>query len=396
MKKTLLITIGAVVITGIFALWVYLLVFGTPENATALFSDFGFANDSAPERTIDPNRQLTDETALVDTTSTVLVQLTTRPVAGFTLSGYASSTEARYVEQGIGHVYDINLTTGIESRVLNKTFTAITDAVFAPDGQAVVLISNSKTNHATYLEEIKETSAIDHELPADAENIAFITNTDLRYTRKTAGGMSGYAYNLITQETQTLFSIPLSDAQVTWTSRGTYVFSNPAPFLRGGLYTIENNTLYAVQKSKYAFSALIHPNGTSYIRTYADPNTGALNSYFSDTVIEDEILLPLTVVPEKCTFDYINEYALWCGATPDIPNRTYQTDWYKGTHTSNDMLWYLDTQTQEGYAKIDFLTYTGRTIDVDQMTIDPQGGYLLFTNKLDNTLWIYNIARGNR
>lgn len=387
MKQGIIIGIGAFVIIAAVGLWVYLLIFGTPVNTQDMFADLGFGAEEPLPRTFDP--AATEPVATIDIGRSALSQLTTRPVVGSVFIANASSTRVRYAERGIGHIYEIDLVTGLEERISGKTFTAINEAVFSPSGEVVALISMSGSERTAYLEVLGD-EASTHELPVDAENIGLLSDSEVRYTRAGADGMSGYAYDLATGETNVLFTVPFSDAKVMWTDMETLVYNRHAPFHKGGLYAVEGKTLRRIGSTEYGLSALAHPSREGYVHTYANTGSGILVSAFTEGSVTYP--LPFAAIPEKCAFDPVLAHIIWCGAPLADPPRTYQADWYKGLFTSDDILWRIDTRAQTATVEADFTHTAGRMVDVIDLSVDMDGRYVLFTNKIDGTLWLYDAS----
>lgn len=390
MNRIIIFSLGAVVLLVVFVVWVYLIFFGTPSDSDEVFADLGFGSEATEQGT----RPTTTPSNTEPESTTVnvgqpLAQLTTNAIAGADFVGTATSTTHIYfAERGTGHVYQIDLESGTETRVLGKTFSRITDAYFAPSGRAVVLKAENGYEHTAYLEEITDaTTTPAHNFAADAENIAFVSNTEVRYTRDTASGMTGYAYHLDTTNTEQLFTIPFTDATVIWTDIRTLVFNNPAPFHKGGLYEITNNTLTRIGETAYGLTALATDG--AYARTFMSIENNAYLSYVNGE------LQPLTIIPEKCVFAPQDTAMMWCAAPSNDVNRTYLRDWYQGTITSNDLLWILDTAEKRADVAVNFANRTGRTVDVTELAINPAGDRLLFTNKIDNALWLYTPQSTN-
>ncbi len=391
MKQGLLIAIGAVAILLVLSVWVYLLFFGTPQSAQDIFTDFGIGDTPAAERA--PMEMVpTDVSQTVNMGSAALRQITTRPVAGFSFTTTGSSTDTvRYSERGTGHVYEIDLVSGVETRVLGKTFAAITNAVFNLKGDMVVLIAEDGYESTAYLEEITDAASSDtHTIPADAENVTFVSDTDLRYTRTTPDGMVGYSYDPDEGLTLQLFTIPFRDAAIIWKTDEALAYNNPAAYLLGGLYRIENGSLARIGDAAYGLTGLAHPQTDTYVQTYVDVEAKELVASHIASDGRTDLVIP--AFPEKCVFTPQNDHMLWCGAPIEPLAREYQTEWYKGTVVSDDLLWRIDVSNQTADALINFTIDTGRTVDIDRITIDPSGRHLLLRNKLDGALWIYDTA----
>lgn len=383
MKRTLFITIGAISLLLIFSLWVYLLIFGAPKEVNEVFSSLGL---------VDPT-PITGETVPLEVTAQLnigtaaLSQLTTRPVAGFSFISDASSTsKIIYAERGVGHIYEIDIASGVETRVFAKTFLAINEAEFAPDGKAVVLISYTDEGRRAYLEEIGANTP-DHQLPDKADNITFVSPSEVRYTTINDGYLTGFSYDLDDRETNSLFSSPLTDIDVIWDEAETLLYSRSAPRLSGALYRVEGETLYKVGEGGYAFSAFTNTGTTSpYVMTRFDVEKGQLASFALKGDVSS--LLPIMALPEKCTASAANSDLMWCASPIDNFSRGGYSDWQKGTVTSTDLLWQVSFKAGNATVLNDLQSETRRAVDVTELEADPYGRYLIFKNKLDDTLWL--------
>jgi hypothetical protein len=393
MKKKLFIILGSVVLLLVFLAWLYLLLFGAPKQAQEVFSNLGLGREATP---ISEFTESLVQTAELNINAGSLVQLTTRPVAGFDFVTKGTSTVAiRYAEKGTGHIYEVNISDGIETRLLAKTSLAVIDARFAPDGGAVVLIAEGDTNTVTTLEDLSPRN-LTHQFPEDAENVQFVSDTKLRYTLRFENGTTGFEYDLEEGTTDVMFGIPLKEAVVLWGREETLVYNPPAPRLRGGLYRISGDALSRLNGLGYAFSATA-PRFSSgvYLLTYVDLESGNLASFELDELAATNNTLPIVALPEKCSFDALTNHLVWCAAPSTTLSRNAQSDWYKGTMTFSDLLWQLDLEAGSATVEDDLSAVAGRDIDAVGLTVDSFGSYILFKNKSDDTLWFKNLTFSN-
>jgi hypothetical protein len=392
MKKKLFIILGSIVLLLVFLVWLYLLVFGAPQQTEEIFGNLGLGREATP---ISGSMESLVQTAELNINAGSLVQLTTRSVAGFDFVTQGTSTVAiRYAEKGTGHIYEVNISNGIEARLLAKTLLAVIDAKFAPDGSAVVLIAEGEAGTVTTLEELG-TRNMAHQFPENAENIRFVSDTKLRYTLSD-DGTTGYEYDLENGTTDVVFQIPLDDVVVSWGSEETLVYSPPAPRLRGGLYRVSGSALSRIGGLGYAFSATVPLfNSGVYLLTYANLENGNLTSFEFDELASTNEPMPVVALPEKCSFDAKTNQFVWCAAPSDTLGRTAQSDWYKGVATFTDLLWLVDLDTGTATVEDDLSAVAGRDIDVVGLTVDSLGSYIIFKNKSDDTLWFKNLEFDN-
>ncbi len=63
-----------------------------------------------------------------------------------------------------------------------------------------------------------------------------------------------------------------------------------------------------------------------------------------------------------------------------------------GTISFSDALWEVDTKNVISTPLVNLLIESGREIDVSQIGTDPEGKYIWFINKNDDTLWMYDTT----
>ena len=92
---------------------------------------------------------------------------------------------------------------------------------------------------------------------------------------------------------------------------------------------------------------------------------------------------------EKCAFKSISNVICADAVTP--PPAGYPDNWYQGTVTFKDSLWLIDTQNSSVSLLTDTEKASGRHIDITNVAVGDSGFGAYFTNKNDNTLWIYEF-----
>ena len=389
MKRTWLLVGGGIIITLFVLVWGYLLIFGTPQSADDVFADLGF---NAAERPIAPIPIEPEDTTkpTVDTTGEQLRQLTVRPVAGFVATTTASSTIVRYVERGTGHIYQIDLVSGQERRLSGTTIPRITEAVFSDEIDTVALISQTGRTQDVFVGTLVNNSEgvtvlEGNNLPPNARSIA-LNNRTVYYTLSDFAGTVGFALNLTNDEQVEKFSVPFSAVSTLWQLPDILVYNQPTTLLEGVLFNVENNQLQPLLPARYGQRVLASEEYliASYVvdgayQSAATNRTGA-------TVTE----VPILALPEKCDFSTERPAVLWCASAIDSLSGEAIEDWYKGTRIAEDFLWQISIPQETATLLADPSAISGRTIDIEGL--QHQQDQLFFTNKLDNTLWLYALA----
>lgn len=384
-KKLLFIIPGVTLLLLALSIWVYLLIYGAPEEQSEVFTNLGFGNSS--DTVVVPT---VEETPVIEQDFTppppeALTQLTIRSAVGSTFFSSGSSTKIRYVERGTGHVYQINTDGTGEERLSNKTVLRTTNAAFSPDAQYIALIQEELFFSEAVILSLTD-SDVEIFLPFNAKNITFGETSDtIRFTISDNLGTRGYEDDLITNERTLLFSLPLKEVGMHWESdEEFYVYTKPSELLDGALYRVIDGILQRTIRGGYGFTNLISPRYIISGKIEAD--TPIMSAYHFDT--KETVRLPLSLIPEKCTFDGIDEHTLWCATPLNLPNMNYPDDWYIGSFVFEDLLWEVNIITQEAQLVADFVDLSGRQIDVTN--IKTEDSLLLFTNRIDETLWAFN------
>ena len=391
MKKGVFIGIGLFIIILIGAVWVYLILYGAPEDTGDIFTDLGLNNPP-----------ITGTTSVIkpepitpgpdDLRPEQLRQLTVRPVVGAVLFSRDGETLIRYIESGVGHVYEINPRSGKEILVSETTFVRITRAVFSFDGNLVALVAENPGGKTVFVGAITNAKTLVGEyLPPGSDNVVFSEAADaVRFTVSGKNGTRGYREDLVTKTRSLLFNIPLMSVHAAWEQDDDHLITTkPSKHLAGFMYEIEKNSLKRLLGNVFGLTTLVSDewvayggqNNGSLIGGALNRNTGSVES------------LPLYILPEKCDFSPHDKNDLWCAwpiVNPDPLKFIYPDDWYQGTHSSEDVLWQIDLREQTATLQSNFKSVSGRNIDVSGLI--RFGDYVLFTNKLDNTLWLFNTS----
>ena len=386
MKRPTLIATGIVIILFMVGIWVYLLAYGAPKQTSEVFTNLGVFEPIEEIHTIDPmpvGEEPGDITALA-LDGSKLEQLTTRAIAGYVFSG-----NMYYVEKGTGYIFEVDIEAKTEKQISPITVARASSAVFSPGGNLVVITSyegyeSRSVLLPTYNEAGDEPRLAS--LPLGAQNIAFEDDDTLYFTVREDNKTVGYTYNTQTLNKSVLFTIPLIEPVVNWgyDVEGILVHTRPSKGTEGYVYEVQGGNFIPVYEGLDGLTAFRKAVGTvaTYIQDGKYRSTALWVGY--------EIDQALAMIPEKCVVD-MTLLGTWCAAPLDTIPDSYLEDWYKGAITSEDHLWYTQFETGQSYLMANLSELSGRTIDVSSIKINTEDGHILFTNKLDGSLWLYRI-----
>lgn len=389
MKKTLAIFIGLLILGGVLAAWLYLLFFGSPETGDDIFANLGIGDTTeitpTPAPVVEPEPE-----ALESETPQSLRQLTTRPVAGF---AFLPNSTVIYAEKGIGHVYQLDLTTGAETRLSGTTIPLVHEATFAPDGTSVVLRSVTTTGSEVFLGDINSDAAQLEltSLPATARNITYTATATIRFSSVVADATEGYRYDLSNREAIREFTIPLRDVLIQWQNDTAYAIPRYSRFEQGAIYEITDRGLTPVTTIEYGFVGGLIEN--AYIYSFVDGESVQTEI----AAIDGSVQLPVALhyLPEKCAQAPGEASTYWCLTALENNRSNFTDEWYKDTFQSQDSIWSIDTLTGQAAFELDLFAETNRILDAEKVTVHQNNQQLLFSSKVDNTLWLYDASLKN-
>lgn len=391
MNRALIITIGTLILLMALGVWMYLMLFGTPKSSGEVFTNLSFSTNNQGI-TVTPDEQGGDSSsieALVDTKTGKLRQLTTRPVAGYATASTTAGFVVRYAERGTGHVYEINLATGEEKVISRTTVPQVAEAYFSPDTRSVALLSYSSNGTTVFVGTLTEGGELNGTtLEPGAENLAFLDAATLRYSIARNGKTTGYEQDLTAGTRRELFSLNFTELRADWGPElsKTYLSTKPSQRLLGYLYTTKNNVLTPVVEPAYGLTALIADQ--QQVVTYL--SQGSYRSYILS--FNEKHPLPTLVLKEKCAFDNNHPGYLWCAAPLKSQGNNLVDDWYKGLASFNDYIWLINTQDQTSQLLLSPEKEAGRPVDAIDLTLSTDSSNLFFKNKIDQTLWLYDLT----
>ncbi len=384
--KKILIIVGVLLLLIAGAVGVYISMNGVPQSVDEVFGKFTNSTDAPifteeDETDEDFGDIYEDE---VDTSKKRLRQLTTRPTAGAIIT----DSTVRFVERGTGHIYEIDLRSGGEEKIISGTTqTRTLRAIFAQDGNTVALTSEEGgkliTKLRTYANGWNEVA----ELPERAEEIGFsVDGKNLHFfvSNINSSGGAAYAYSLEKGEAKEIFRLPMSDIRIQWGTT-TYIHTIPSHKSIGYVYRVgKNGGLEYVTAGGAGLMAIHHASGT----LVSTLENGEIVT--RDTVTGEVPLL--TLFTEKCTVNQMWQYLLICASPATLPEtNVYPDDWYKGLVGFTDLVFSVKSASSTVTVLSNLERESGRPIDVSAIGTDSTGLLVYLINKYDNALWLLDL-----
>ena len=413
-RRPLLIIASIIVVLGIAA-GLYFVLFR--ETAELVVSDDPFAGigsglvdgegpaemgSGAGEEFAPRLIRITDRPVAEGVVAVNRVSTTTEPVAPTSSDETASEaptfaevvtsdTEVRFIDRASGNIYRYRAHERSLARISNRTMPGVQQASWTPDGSvayARFLTGNQGAEQvATYV------------LPASGEGGFFLeqglsaakaTRTGSLFTLLSGTtGSVGSVSNSDGTNGRTLFTSLLSSLIVHPASGNFYGHTKASAFLDGYGFQISaaSGAFTRVLGPMRGLSVLPSPDGTRLLYSYLD--RGTLRLAVLDTGSREVIALPLSTLTEKCVWSPTGA-SVYCGVPTSLLSGLPDL-WYQGAMILSDRLWRIDMESRLATLVVDPNASAGISIDAVALYTDPQEDVLLFTDKHNGSLWVYDL-----
>ena len=344
-----------------------------------------------------------------------LYELHKVPVAGigFIESGKGSdhTIRARYIERGLGHIYETLLSSLIESRISNETHSRLNEAFFGNNGKSVVIryldqggeggsgiktrilniggavtsfsrgTSTPETNDFLKVEEVFLPDYIPFLATAEdgADKLFYLENGASSAVGSTVTFKGAGVRNVFSSSfTEWLPQFPNQNL-VTLTTK-------PSANIPGYLFFLNTKTkgVTKILSGVNGLTTETSRDGASVL--YAETKNGAPELSVYNVTKKESHGLFLQTLPEKCAWSTRVATVAYCAVPDTLPTAQYPDQWYQGTVSFSDSIWKIDTKTSsiEKY-------YALPGLDVVNPVVSSDDTSLLFINKITGTPWVFRI-----
>lgn len=391
-----------------------------PSSPTGAFpGESGVRPDGT---TVTPGDTATEEpTAFTPGSGAVLprlYELHKAPVvgAGFIESkdrkGAVINTGARYIERGLGHIFETQLSTYTESRIVNETRARLGEALWGNGGKSVVVrfvddndggvvksrivnIGSSLISFArgTSTEAIS-TGFLKTEEVYLPDSIPFMAVSEdgadkLFYLEGGVGSTTNFKDSGASKIFSSAFTewLPQFPNQklVTLTTR-------PSATVPGHMFFLNTGT-------KAVTKILGNINGLTTLTShdgklvlYSETKAGAPELSVYDPLKNEFHSLYLQTLPEKCVWSNKKTPLFYCAVPQILPSASYPDQWYQGLVSFSDNLWEINPVTFVTRRIMTPQTLGAPALDMTNLVLSSEDTYLLFINKITGTPWVYSVV----
>lgn len=335
----------------------------------------------------------------------VLRHISTGLVGGYMASTTASSTVVRYIDRGVGHVFESLSTSEVIEKISNTTIPRIYESYWNKNLNAAVLryMRDETGEISNFYAEIRPTSATTttpYEIKGKflspmIKEIAVSPKGDKIFTLNIEDGKGiGYISGFDESKRTKILESPLAQVNISWPEENTLAISTKASGVSSGyLYFIDvkKPVMKKILGGITGLSTKVSADAKKVIISSASSRGFTTSLYDVKNNSTQEVVFRTSA--DKCVWSkkYVDE--VYCAVPTEIPAGIYPDDWYRGNVSFVDQIWHLDTTTGEVHLMASLLNLSDELIDATDLALGPREDYLYFINKRDLTLWSLDLTQ---
>lgn len=299
-------------------------------------------------------------------------------------------TEVRYLERGSGNAYAYRNGARTLTRISNRTLPGVYEASWLSNGSLTYARFLSADGAIeTYALPIGEDAPSGYFLEQGLSEVAVRGTTTLATLLPSSSGSIATVAGIGGESFRTLFSSPLASLRLQFFGSNFLAYTRGAASMSGYLFSVHgtNGSFERLLGPLRGLSGLGSPTGRYVLYSYLSGTN--LRTELFDTTTRESIPVPLGTLSEKCIFA-ADETAAYC-AVPRALSGTLPDDWYQGAVSFSDRLWRIDLSGRVAVLLADPESAAGVRIDAGSLAVDARGDVLVFTNRTDGSLYVYDL-----
>ena len=205
-------------------------------------------------------------------------------------------------------------------------------------------------------------------------------------------GSNGILANVDGSNKTPVFNSSFSDWRASLSSPvGAVVFTRPSGISEGSAYVlnITNGSYSKIAVDLPGIVALGNVDNSRVLISATQSQRLVTIAFNSKENTKEN--LGIQTIADKCVWSAKNKNIVFCAVPRFLPNAVYPDDWYKGKISFDDSLWKIDTASGETENLFDPELEAGVSMDMIKLSFDQNENFIIFTNKKDMTVWVYNL-----
>lgn len=349
-----------------------------------------------------------------------LYELHKAPVAGVGFfeegKGVYHKVSTRYIERGLGHIFETPLHTYKESRIVNETRPRISEALWGNNGRSVAIRYLDKDDSSTIITRVinilpilppstlgTSTEAITPDFNKTEEvffpdyipflSVAGDNSDSLFYLENSKTVSVGTISNYNNSGSSKIFNSSFTEWLPQFPNKNLVTLTTkPSSDIPGYMYFLNTRTrsISKILSDIKGLTTLTNLDGNLILYSETKGSTPSLSIYSVNT--GTSISLDTKTLPEKCVWGRANARLAYCAIPHSLPDGIYPDQWYQGLISFSDDLWEIDTITMEKKKIMSPADFGFSSFDIINPSISSDDTYISFMNKLTGTPWVYRIS----
>lgn len=401
-RRILVIIASIVVVLGLLG-GTYFLFFNNPTLSVGVPSNpFGSSSDRPATELLGPDGQPIQGAGTVVAPrlirisdapagkGAVALYIPPVPAASSTEPDIPADTEIRFIERQSGNIYAFRVHDRVLTRISNRTLPGVQEAVWTTDGSRAFVRYLTRATDGT---EHVDTYALPADggegyfLEQDLEQVAVrATSTVFSLLPSTSGSIGSLSAPDGTN-VRTFFTSAIARLRAGFSGANIVATTKASSGLDGYSFLVTDGSFTRILGPLRGLATLPNQEGTSVLYSYVDANRTYLQVL--DLATRNATALPLVTLAEKCVWEPGGR-AVYCGVPTALAGNV-PDEWYQGAKTFSDRIWRIDLDTRLATLVVDPGQVANVAIDAIALAIDSESDTLVFTNKKDGTLWVYDL-----
>lgn len=372
------------------------------------FLPFGGTENPNEGTNTQPEVVTNEETPIENNFTVKLRKISSEPVSGAGVLDIKAGTIIRHIEKATGHIFETETFSPKQGRISNTTIPLVYDAVWSGGAGALVAryLKEDDSTVDTYSLILKNASstASSTTSPQTESTISGITfpggisdvssyGASVFYLQQSAGYSQGYISNFDGTKKKMLWNSEIKEVNSQYVNERT-VALNTKPYqgINGFLYYIDTVTgqTRVVLPQIPGLSSLVSPD--TNLVFYLEQGSG-VQTFIFDTKNNQEVQMNPVTFPEKCVWSKKDKFVLYCAVPREDLNNNSLTSWYRGNSQFNDDIWKYNVEDGTSVIQANLSDDAGVAIDVIKPILSENEQYLVFINKIDNSLWSLDLTK---
>ena len=329
-----------------------------------------------------------------------LRKLSNEPVAGAGVLDVKAGTLVRHIEKATGHIFETELFSPNQNRISNTTIPLVYDAVWGNKNNSLVAryLKDDNQTIDTYGLLIKEVSTSTEntvsaiKLSENLSQVSVFGNSVFSLEQKLDSSL-GFISNFDGTKKVQIWNSPIKELLAQYVNSKTVALTTkPDQNTEGFLFFVDtgNAQTKKIVGNVFGLSTLVNDTATQVL--FLDQKD-APRMFVFDVKSKSSISMTPTTLPEKCIWSKKDRNIIYCAVPEEFMNRDSLTLWYRGFIYFTDNIWKYDIKNNISNVMTSLFNESREQIDVTKLILSENEQYLVFVNKIDNSLWSLDLSK---